>query len=144
MALVSCWSCGLDFDNPGTVDIYCPSPDGGAGEWMNVTPPDDMDGPDCQNCRKRLREKHCPQALGGKKPIGKAPIGGFSKASGKTFAEKRNDETIRNVSIFLGLTAASAYIGSKVAKNKTKGAVIGGVGYAVAVYLYMQMKNRGK
>jgi len=63
-------------------------------------------------------------------------------ATGKTFAERKNDEFIRNLSIFLGLTAVSAYIGSKVAKNKTKGAMIGGVGYAVAVFLYMKTKGK--
>lgn len=63
-------------------------------------------------------------------------------ASGKTQAQIKNEQTTKNLVGFVALTAASAYIGSKIAKNKTRGAVIGGVGYAVAVFLYMKSKTR--
>lgn len=63
-------------------------------------------------------------------------------ASGKTQAQIKDEQTTKNLVGFVALTAASAYIGSKIAKNKTRGAVIGGVGYAVAVFLYMKSKTR--
>tara|TARA_B100001559_G_scaffold316577_1_gene320326 strand:- start:1149 stop:1400 length:252 start_codon:yes stop_codon:yes gene_type:complete len=66
----------------------------------------------------------------------------YSNASGKTFAQRRDEETKKKLVGFVALTAASAYIGSRVAKNKRRGAVIGGVGYVIAVVLYMKSRNR--
>lgn len=50
----------------------------------------------------------------------------------------------RDIAIFLALTAGSAFIGSKVAKDKKKGAIIGGVAYVVAVVAYMNLKGKKK
>lgn len=70
-------------------------------------------------------------------------IGSFRGQTGKTQAQMKNEQTTKNLVGFVALTAASAYIGSRIAKNKTRGAVIGGVGYAVAVFLYMKSKTKG-
>jgi len=43
---------------------------------------------------------------------------------------------------FVGLTAASAFIGSRIAKKKVKGALIGAALYVGGVFLYMKMKPR--
>lgn len=75
--------------------------------------------------------------------IGAGKRRGMRSASGKTQAQIKNEQTTKNLVGFVALTAASAYIGSRIAKNKTRGAVIGGVGYAVAVFLYMKSKTKG-
>ena len=43
---------------------------------------------------------------------------------------------------FVGLTAASAFVGSRIAKNKVKGALIGAALYVGGVFVYMKMKPR--
>tara|TARA_X000000950_G_C13469496_1_gene479206 strand:- start:41 stop:523 length:483 start_codon:yes stop_codon:yes gene_type:complete len=73
-------------------------------------------------------------------PLG--PRATMRSASGKTFAQIRDEETKKKLVGFVALTAASAYIGSRIAKNKRRGAVIGGVGYVIAVVLYMKSRNK--
>jgi len=50
----------------------------------------------------------------------------------------------RDIAIFLALTSASAFIGSVVAKDKTKGAIVGGLAYVAAVVAYLNLNGKDK
>lgn len=52
------------------------------------------------------------------------------------------NNTTKNMLGFVALTSASAFVGSKIAKDKKKGAIIGGVAYVVAVFLYMKLRPK--
>jgi hypothetical protein len=67
---------------------------------------------------------------------------GDEKSSGKTLAQLYNADNMNDLVGFIVLTGASAFVGSKIAKDKQKGAIIGGVGYVVAVFLYMKLKSK--
>jgi hypothetical protein len=88
MADVSCWSCGSD----GNVQVFCPPQWNGeeyaGGGWISVPTPDSMGGTSCSDCRKRLRDRHCPDhyaSYQSRRRLNQSPIGGsgMRSASGK-------------------------------------------------------------
>ena len=135
MALVSCWSCGSD----GNVQVFCPPRWNGeeyaGGGWISVPTPDEMDGTDCDDCRARLRKRHCPahyatyesNARRTQSPIG----GGMRSATGeKGICGTDKQLTLHSLSIGIGAVAGFAFIPNKfmgVVGGMVAGGVVGGL-----------------